>query len=342
MLYAGASWGLIVVGRGNDPVRDNNWPGGSLDVANLKVRVRWWEGPPYGGGQHQFLYRGDTAAFQAAIDAFAKVKSPELWLVVHPGPHEVSFLRNEEDPKADTRVDWTFTVWNATSWNHLFNNPKTRFASGQPGFRQTVDPPQVDVYVGEGGLVDWRRVRVPKHIKVTDERASAAGIDAAGGGVARGAVADLVTSRPLAGVEVLVQRHVAQDERRQVAAGRTDPDGRFLIKGIPAGGYRLTAAAPKYAARALGYAEFKRDTLKDFKARLVLAAGIRGRAVDLDGKPLAGVTVRADNPTAIDGRGYEPAERAEATPRAGSRSPTCPRARSNSSPTPRTSGRSTR
>src|SRR5688572_23474449 len=70
--------GLIMVGKGNDPVKDNNWPAGSLDVANLKTRVAWMEGPPFGGGQHTFLYRGDTAAFQAVLDAFAKIKAPAL------------------------------------------------------------------------------------------------------------------------------------------------------------------------------------------------------------------------------------------------------------------------
>jgi hypothetical protein len=30
---------LIRVGKGNDPVPDDNWPAGSLEVANLKTRV---------------------------------------------------------------------------------------------------------------------------------------------------------------------------------------------------------------------------------------------------------------------------------------------------------------
>src|SRR5688500_13088747 len=73
LLVAAPALGLIQVGRGNDPVRDHNWPAGSLDVANLKTRVAWMEGPPFGGGQHTFLYRGDTAALQAALDLFGKI-----------------------------------------------------------------------------------------------------------------------------------------------------------------------------------------------------------------------------------------------------------------------------
>src|SRR5690349_11670954 len=103
---------LILVGRGNDPVQDHNWPPGSLDVANLKTRVGWWEGPPFGGGQHQFLYRGDEKDLQAAVDLFAKIKSPQLKIVVHGWPNEYQFLKDPKHPNSDSLVDWAFTVWN--------------------------------------------------------------------------------------------------------------------------------------------------------------------------------------------------------------------------------------
>src|SRR2546430_16842013 len=109
---------LIMVGRGNAPVHDNHWPAGALEVANLKSRVGWWEGPPFGGGQHCFLYRGDTATFQTALDLFAKIKSPELKLAVHEGPQHNQFLQEPKDRKSDDRVDWSFTVWNPQRWNH--------------------------------------------------------------------------------------------------------------------------------------------------------------------------------------------------------------------------------
>src|SRR4051812_40304803 len=86
LLIASAAPALIMVHKGNDPTQDHNWPAGSLEVANLKTRVGFWEGPPFGGGQYCFEYRGDAAAFQAALDAFAKVKAPKLELYVHEGP----------------------------------------------------------------------------------------------------------------------------------------------------------------------------------------------------------------------------------------------------------------
>ncbi|MDB5290725.1 MAG: hypothetical protein JWL69_1966, partial [Phycisphaerales bacterium] len=124
MLLAGQALALIRVGRGNDPVPDNNWPAGSVELANLKTRVGWWEGPPFGGGQWSFLYRGDAKALQEALDLFAKIRAPRLDVFIHDGgPVENGFLKDEKDPKASTRVDWSFTVWDPRSWNQLYNNP---------------------------------------------------------------------------------------------------------------------------------------------------------------------------------------------------------------------------
>ena len=64
LLSATPAPALIMVGKGNAPVADSGWPAGALDVANLKTRVGWWEGPPFGGGEWTFLYRGDTAALE--------------------------------------------------------------------------------------------------------------------------------------------------------------------------------------------------------------------------------------------------------------------------------------
>ena len=94
LLFASAAPALIMVQKGNEPTQDHNWPAGSLDVANLKTRLGFWEGPPFGGGQYCFEYRGDTAAFQAALDAFARIKAPKLELSVHEGPRESFILKD--------------------------------------------------------------------------------------------------------------------------------------------------------------------------------------------------------------------------------------------------------
>lgn len=91
-LWPWAASALIQVGRGNDPVSDPGWPQGALAVANLKSRVGWWEGPPFGGGQWQFLYRGETEAFLQALTNFASIRAPALDLVIHDGSEENTFL----------------------------------------------------------------------------------------------------------------------------------------------------------------------------------------------------------------------------------------------------------
>src|SRR5437764_1236577 len=93
LLLCAVAQALILVGRGNDPVQDHNWPAGSLELANLKSRVGWYEGPPFGGGQHCFLYRGDHNALQQAIDLFARIGAPQLEVVVHEGPSSSAFLK---------------------------------------------------------------------------------------------------------------------------------------------------------------------------------------------------------------------------------------------------------
>jgi len=85
---------LISIALGNDPVRDAGWPEGTLAVANLKCRVAWWEGPPYGGGERHFLYRGNTDTFIQALAAFADIRSPVIELAVHNGPQIDGVLKS--------------------------------------------------------------------------------------------------------------------------------------------------------------------------------------------------------------------------------------------------------
>src|SRR6476469_3914114 len=205
LLTTCAAHALIMVGKGNDPVSDHNWPAGTLDLANLKTRVGWWEGPPFGGGQWTFLYRGDTTALQAAVDLFGKINTPELTLVVHEGPADSTFLKDEKDPKSSDKYDWSFTVWDPRSFNHLYNNPKSVFSADDPNgnFRRgSVEPPRMDVFVSAN--LNWSAINVPKTVKVTDQRASANGYKAEAGSVMRGIVYDMVTSKPLAGASICI------------------------------------------------------------------------------------------------------------------------------------------
>jgi len=127
LLLVGTARGLITGMVGNTPVRDQQWPAGTLELANLPIRLGCWEGPPFGGGETHFLYRGDTAAFQQALDLLGKINAPDLRLVVNEGPEESFWLKTAGKTDVDPRVDWTFVVWTPRSWMQLYGNPNVTF-----------------------------------------------------------------------------------------------------------------------------------------------------------------------------------------------------------------------
>ncbi len=298
-----ATFALIMTGK-SDPVTDAGWPAGALAVANLKSRVGWWEGPPFGGGEWQFLYRGDDVAFTETLAAFAAIRAPALDLVIHDGSGETPFL------DGDAHFDWSFTVWVPANWNHLYNNPKSFFGSDQPQFRQPVDPPRLDVFVRAGG-VDVSKFKVLVNVRVKDERAAAAGVPVVGGAVVRADFYDMNTGKPVAGAHLIVSR-LAEGQPNQaqsyqvVGDAASNADGRALVEKIPAGNVRITATAPGYAPRSLGYARFDATTFRPFTVSLAKTATLHGVVVDDNDQPLAGAMVRANSIIALAGRGYPP------------------------------------
>ena len=118
---------LIIVQKGNDPTADHDWPAGSLDLANLKTRAGYWEGPPYGGGRYVFEYAGDNKALQEAIDLFAKIKWPEC-VIVHDGQNRGFFFSDEKN-KDRPGMDWSFTVWTPANFRHLYGGGNTAIIS---------------------------------------------------------------------------------------------------------------------------------------------------------------------------------------------------------------------
>jgi len=296
---------LIVVGRGNTPVHDQDWRTGSIDVANLSCRVGWWEGPPFGGGRWTFLYRGNTEQFNDALKVFAKVRAPALELVLRDGPHESQFLRDPNDPKSDTRVDWEFLIWNARSFYHLNSNPTSTFLADSPEFRQPLPAPQITVFIGGGGQIDWAKVQVPGNITVTDNRTVASGAPPGSGAVISGGVFDMPTSKILPDATITVGKLNAQNGFDTVAGAESGEDGRFRIEKIPPGSYRITVSAKGHATLVLGYEDLRSGGYLRFDdIELVPQAAISGKVVDASGKPLSGVSVRADSIIALNGRGY--------------------------------------
>jgi hypothetical protein len=299
---------LIMVGVGNDPVNDAGWPLGALDVANLKSRVGWWEGPPFGGGEWCFMYRGDTAKLEEAIKAFSAVRAPSLQIVLHRGPMNSQFLGNQKNAAAaDTHYDWSFTVWRPESWHRLYNDPRSTFAADQPNFRKPVDPPRLDVYLTD--KLDWKKITVPQGVQLIDDRGAGAAKPGAGCAL-RGDVFDMATGKPVAGAQVRIERQAKDGKWEKLATATVNATGRYEALFAP-GRCRIVASAQGYAPRMVAYQEFKDGDARKQVIELAPATRLTGTVTDPDAKPLAGVQVSATNTMGIDGRGYPPPDRVQ-------------------------------
>jgi hypothetical protein len=303
---------LITGGFGNDPVQDQGWPAGSLDVANLESRVGWWEGPPFGGGMYVFLYRDkDTAAVNQALVKFSQIKSSKLEVVLHDGPYESFWLRDHQKPADEAqpkaRVDWTFTVWRPESWHRLYNDPRSAFSSDRKEFRQPVDPPRIDIYIGDGSI-KFGALKLPETITVRDERQEAAPVKLEGGSLIRGRVTDMLTGKPIAKAEVQAVKTIAKPEggyeTQRVAHAVTDDTGNYELSKLDPAARSIGIRAAGYASRSVEVDAGEKPVYRMVDAELAPEASISGRVVNEVGDPIAGVIVSTTTTLAVDGRGY--------------------------------------
>jgi hypothetical protein len=304
---------LIEFSLGNDPVNDADWPAGSVAMANLKTRGGWWNGPPLGGGHSTFEYQGDARAMQEAIDVFAKIKWPELRLIIHGGAHDRSFIFPKEKHKDRPGPDWSFAVWHPGSFYDIGSRTSRRaaaraIAADRAG--RTIEPPTMEVYLS--GRIDWNQIKLPGNLNVIDERATANGYAPADGSVVRGQAYDMVDSKPVADAEFRLSTYVGQAWTPKFTA-RTDADGRFEIKNIPPGHYSVTVVSADHASRTVGDAAILGDTLKEYVVMLAPPARVAGVVKDESGKPIAGAKVSSESTVAVDGAGYTLDKRLEAT-----------------------------
>lgn len=323
-----SAWALIEFSPGSTPVENTGWPLGCEKVANQPGRLGYWEGPPLGGGESHFEFAcKDTAEFNEALKAFAAIQLPRLpskaftsvdgvitfgeaepapVLVIHDGPKQSAIFECEgnAEVKQKLRLDWTFTVWSPASWYRLFNSPKLTYVSSHPNFRQPVAPPQIDVYIGGEGKVVWKKVKVPRGIRVIDQRESAAPVKPKGGDLVRAAVYDMATWQPISNAEIAVARRHASGEVEAVTRGKTDSLGMGEMKEIPPGNYDIVVRAKGYASRIIDRYENKANTFYQFIAMLAPEASVKGVVTSPDGKPVADVRISAENTLAMDGLGY--------------------------------------
>jgi len=293
-----------MVSRGNSPVQDRGrrWPAGTVNLANLKGRLGYWE-----RYEHVFLYRcKDTDEFNEALKTFAAIDANTLELVVHNGPKYSWALKdkNEDLAKEDNRVDWTFTVWSPESWNRLYDGSRRRVSPANLNFGKPVAPPRIDAYIIRAGALVWEQVKVPENVVLIDKRPGSVSPEFAGKGLVRATVFDIATKKPIAGAEVVLLKRHDNMEYKQAKRAKTDEKGFCQIAQIPTGYYQIQVHAGGYAARIQG--NWNNDLPDYLKLTISLARPecVKGVVVDEAGKPVKGVKVSAKDVLSADGFGY--------------------------------------
>lgn len=165
LVFSWKAQALIRVGT-NELTHDPGWPAGTREYVALTSRVQWFEGPPLGGGQWTFQSRGDTAALQKAVEAFAKIVAPVREIHLKAGP-ATNMFQGGAGPGAT--FDWDMSVWVHANWERLFGANAPSFMKEHPDFGATQPPLRLIVYVHDKGP-DWTRLQVPTGVRVVDER----------------------------------------------------------------------------------------------------------------------------------------------------------------------------
>ena len=311
-----AAHALIRGGEGSAPVEDPGWPAGADKVFNTEARVAWWEGPPFGGGQWHAECRGDAAAFNQALEAFAAIDAKQKRLVVHNGVGHSFWLNpNREPEKQDAaRTDWVFVIWQPDRWQLLQQLPADFRPRGEPAGNDG-PVPQIDVYTG--GSIRWEDVHVPDGIEVVDERLEAHGFTPADGTVLEGTVVDLQTKEPLVGrvrLERIEPQTAGGSAYANVRTVDADDAGHWILKNVPAGRHRLVIEADGYVQRIGAYAQHDgQPRWSEHNTGLSKRAPVLGRVVDTKGEPLAEVKVSLQNVVAEPGGRYETGQGYQAT-----------------------------
>ncbi len=300
LLLSGTSAFALITTGGKEVMDHADWPEGADELANLKSRFRWTEGPPFGGGEYRFEYGGGTAAFQKALEALAAIHTPKRELVICDGPGEMCAVNNDEQRP----VDWTFTIWSPTAYYRLYCRPDTGpIMDEDPNYGEPLPPPRVHVYLWKDGRVNWKNIKVPAGIDVVDRRAESAREKPEGGGLIIGTVYDMATGRPVSGALISLEQWRG-DSKPEANASTADGDGHFRIERIQKGSFFIHTGAEGYATRLAGTYYNDGLTFQEETVYLAPARTLEGKAVDPDGKPVAGVKIQVGALRGMDGKGY--------------------------------------
>lgn len=311
------AWASIHGGEGNSPINHSGWPQGTSSVFDVKSRIAYWVGPPFGGGHWHAECRGGVAELNDVLAAFAKLDVKNRRIVVHDGIGHSFWLNPNRDPakEREASIDWIFSVWEPESWDRLLRFP--------PDLRGPLNEPEkgppaiLDIYTG--GNIRWEEVKIPEGLVVDDQRLAAHGFTLEDGIVLEGTLDSSDDAKPLVGRVELQRIETPQAVRSRserateggyrfvpVMSVESNQQGKWVIKKAPAGRHRLVAKSEGYVSRVFGYGPTQdQPGWTGFHTTLTRATTLSGRITDEANRPIAQVDVRlADVSNGKDGR-YE-------------------------------------
>ncbi len=290
---------LIMVGTGA-PSDDPGWPEGTREAASVPSMVQWMAGPPFGGGQWIYSFRGDTDALNESLEAFGKINAPDLEVILH-ASSGIAPGTNDE------RADWTLEAWVPRNFHYFYNNPCIPKDLGDERMIGKPCAPRLTVFLGSDTSIKWGKVKVPPTVKVTDLREEESQNTSPEGGVFSGVVYDMGTGKPIGDAEVTLTNYYSKSsEPIAPPKTRTDASGRFRLEAVPEGGYHVDIRADGYAGRRQGYFVSKKGEANRSVLYLAKSTKVEGIVTDADDKPVAGVIFTLTSFTGLDGVPYKP------------------------------------
>lgn len=231
---------------GAEPVfdKDRDWPAGCENVANFPMRFCYEMGGTLGNRFEDYLYTGDTAKFQAALDAFAAIDAPRLDLIILDGGRSDSLYWSKQP------ADWRFSV----SFRGLMRNSAAiTLPKGElPPVLKVLPPPRLTLFLENGNPVDFSKIRIPAKVTVIDKRVETSPYKDSKGGVIRVRILDEATSQPIAGAILTMSTYGPKDKKTDIAIN-ADNRGVALARDLPVGNYsQLTISAPGFTPREIG------------------------------------------------------------------------------------------
>lgn len=302
--FVRTAFGLIEGGEGNSPINDPGWPKGAAEIFNHKGRIAWWVGPPFGGGEWHAECKGDSAALNDVLKLFANVEGPKKRVVVLDGLGYSFWLDPNGSKRGDrnTKIDWSFAVWEAERWKMQKGLPAG--ISAIPN-EQTEPIPTITVYTA---ALRWSDVQVPEGIEVIDNRMEAHGFKLSDGRVIEGHVT-AGTGKPLVAkirAEELIPKEKGGYDYQLVTSMNTDEKGHWAIKNFGEKWCRIVVECEGFATRIAGHVRYDRQPGWEYMGTVLYPQGsIKGRVIDEKGQPLADVSVALRDLVSADGGRYE-------------------------------------